>query len=79
MIEPDRPRRGSEKKRPGASPTVPGQVESLNQSNEYTASQLISQQMRAASALDRRADWLLFLGRHAAAERLSFQAAALRG
>jgi hypothetical protein len=33
---------------------------------------------RTAAALDREVDALLFLGRHAAAERLSFAADALR-
>jgi hypothetical protein len=33
---------------------------------------------RTAAALDREADALLFLGRHAAAERLSHQADAMR-
>ena len=69
--------RSPDQRRPGALPETPV-FSKTYQSEKYSPEQYYLQSLHRAMQLDRHADALLFMGRHAAAELVSFRAEALR-
>lgn len=73
-----RPRDQPEKKRPAAPAEATSHFSKASRPSKYSPNRSYIQLLNQAMLLDRHADALLFTGHHAAAERISNQAADLR-